>query len=711
MKRTLLIILAFTSFITFAQQDIATARTQVLGSTVTITGIVTNGDEMGIIRYIEDGTAGIALYDLTTNNYLSNVLRGDSISITGELADYNGLLEVYVAGSPIIHSSNNPLPVPQSVTPAMIGEDTEAELVQINNTIFNNGGSVFTVGTHDFNSGGQQGKVYIKSGSPLENSMIPIGPVTLIGISSQYTFIVPANDGYQILPRDSSDIISSGALLFTSAVEQTNITTTGFDLSWTVSDSSSANYNYGTSSALGTIVNNGGSNMMHTVSLTGLAPATFYYVECFSINGNDTAFSSVGLFSTASNSTGAIRPYFNHSVDNSFSTGTDAQNITTYFNDTIKAYMDLAQTSLDICVYNASDGTIANAINDAYNRGVSVRYIADDDVVNSMLSNLHPNIPVVYRNSSLPGIMHNKFIIIDANSTNNSWIMGGSTNWSNPSNLFNDYNNIIFIQDQALAKAYTLEFEEMWAGNFGSQKSDNTPHKFNVAGKHIELYFSPSDQTTSQINKVIQSVDYSFEFGLLSFTRDDLAQTIIDKNNEFGISIRGIIEDENSTGSEFANLQTNGVNMRSHTGVPNSFHHKYAIADANVTASEPILITGSHNWSNNAENNSDENTLIIYDATIANIYLQEFEKRWSELSNINTTGNSINLKIDVFPNPSTRSIDILNDIEIYSIRLFDASGMYLARYNSFPIDIDNQGIYFLKIFSEEGIVIKKVVIN
>ena len=53
----------------------------------------------------------------------------------------------------------------------------------------------------------------------------------------------------------------------------------------------------------------------------------------------------------------------------------------------------------------------------------------------------------------------------------------------------------------------------MWAGNFGSQKSDNTPHKFNVAGKQIELYFSPSDQTTSQINKVIQSVDYSFEFG------------------------------------------------------------------------------------------------------------------------------------------------------------------------------------------------------
>ena len=49
--------------------------------------------------------------------------------------------------------------------------------------------------------------------------------------------------------------------------------------------------------------------------------------------------------------------------------------------------------------------------------------------------------------------------------------MGGSTNWTNPSNLFNDYNNIIFIQDEAIAKAYTLEFEEMWGGVFWNNKS------------------------------------------------------------------------------------------------------------------------------------------------------------------------------------------------------------------------------------------------
>tara|TARA_B100000214_G_scaffold355192_1_gene312745 strand:+ start:1396 stop:3519 length:2124 start_codon:yes stop_codon:yes gene_type:complete len=688
-------------------QDIATARSQGVGATVTVTGIVTNGDELGPIRYIEDATAGIAIYDPTV---MTGILRGEEITVTGVLVDYNGLLEIQPVNSFTINSSGNSI-TPQLVTPLQIGEATEGELIQIDNVIFNNGGALFTVGTHDFDSNGESGKIYIKAGSPLENSMIPMGAVTLVGISSQYTFSVPANDGYQILPRDSSDIISTGALLFTSAVTQSNITTTSFDLSWTISDSSSTNCNYGVTSSLGTIINNGGSTITHTISLAGLNPATFYYVECFSINGNDTAFSSVGLYSTASTSSGVIRPYFNHSVDNTFSTGVDAQNITTYFNDTIKAYMDLAQNTLDICVYNASDATIATAINDAYDRGVSVRYIADDDVVNSMLSSLNPNIPILYRDPGVAGIMHNKFIIIDANSTNNSWVMGGSCNWSNPSNLFNDYNNIIFIQDEAIAKAYTLEFNEMWGGKFGANKMDNTPHKFIVGGKEVEVYFSPSDQTTAQINKVIKDVDYSFEFGLLSFTRDDLAQTIIDKNAEFGVGIRGIIEDENSTGSEFANLQSNGVNMRSHSGVPNSLHHKYAIADANVAASNPCVITGSHNWSNNAENNSDENTLIIYDPTIANIYLQEFEERWAELNTTNGINNLIDINISVFPNPSKGKINILTDLEIKQIKLYNVDGKLILNTTSPNFTINNIGVYFIKIITDQGLSVKKIIID
>jgi len=704
-KTTTLIIATLISVVGFAQ-DIATARSQGVGATVTVTGIVTNGDELGPIRYIEDSTAGLALYDPTA---LSGVVRGEEVTVSGILVDYNGLMEMTPVNSNITNSTGNSI-IPQLITPIQVGENTESELVQINNVIFNSGGSLFIVGTHDFTANGETGKVYIRAGNPLENSLIPIGPITLIGISSQYTFSVPANDGYQILPRDSSDIIQTGALIFTSAVMQSNITTTSFDLSWTVSDSSTTNCNYGLSSGLGITINNGGNTLTHTISLTGLQPATFYYVECYSVNGIDTAFSNIGIYSTASNSSGVIRPYFNHSVDVSVSTGVDAQNITTYFNDTIKAYMDRAQSTLDICVYNASDATIATAINDAYNRGVSVRYIADDDVVNSMLSSLNPNIPIVYRDPVPAGIMHNKFIIVDANSANNAWVMSGSTNWTNPNNLFNDYNNLIFIQDQAIAKAYTLEFEEMWGGTFGTHKTNNTPHKFIVDGKDVEVYFSPSDQTTSKILEVINDVDYTLEFGLLGFTRDDLGQAVIDMHNSFGTNVRGIIEDVNTTGSEFAALIAAGVNVKSHMGISYSFHHKYAIADADVTLSDPTVLTGSHNWSSNAENNSDENTIIIHDHTIANIYLQEFTERFNELggSGIN---DLIELEISVFPNPSVGIVNLKTELKIEKINLYAVDGKLLNTTKELSIQINTKGVYFIKIFTKKGNLVRKIVVD
>ena len=60
---TCIILLSFNSI----SQDIFTARSQNLGSSVTITGIVTNGDELGPIRYIEDGTGTIfMIYQLIT---------------------------------------------------------------------------------------------------------------------------------------------------------------------------------------------------------------------------------------------------------------------------------------------------------------------------------------------------------------------------------------------------------------------------------------------------------------------------------------------------------------------------------------------------------------------------------------------------------------------------------------------------------------------
>jgi phosphatidylserine/phosphatidylglycerophosphate/cardiolipin synthase-like enzyme len=71
-------------------------------------------------------------------------------------------------------------------------------------------------------------------------------------------------------------------------------------------------------------------------------------------------------------------------------------------------------------------------------------------------------------------------------------------------------------------------------------------------------------------------------------------------------------------------------------------HHKYALIDAGFPASQPLVVTGSHNWSNAAENTNGENTLIIEDAGLATQYLQEFAARYYQFGG----GDSIRVSVE-----------------------------------------------------------------
>ena len=66
-----------------------------IGQTVTVTGVVTSDDNLGSVRYLQDATAGIAIYpgqDWTAWSATPQI--GDSLTVTGEITEYNGLLEV-----------------------------------------------------------------------------------------------------------------------------------------------------------------------------------------------------------------------------------------------------------------------------------------------------------------------------------------------------------------------------------------------------------------------------------------------------------------------------------------------------------------------------------------------------------------------------------------------------------------------------------------
>lgn len=86
------------------------------------------------------------------------------------------------------------------------------------------------------------------------------------------------------------------------------------------------------------------------------------------------------------------------------------------------------------------------------------------------------------------------------------------------------------------------------------------------------------------------------------------------------------------------------------SGTNKSLHHKYAIIDHSNPESDPIVITGSHNWSGAAETTNDENTLIIHDATVANLFYQEFMALYGFATGIE---DNIELKnVALYPNPA-----------------------------------------------------------
>jgi hypothetical protein len=90
------------------------------------------------------------------------------------------------------------------------------------------------------------------------------------------------------------------------------------------------------------------------------------------------------------------------------------------------------------------------------------------------------------------------------------------------------------------------------------------------------------------------------------------------------------MDNNTDSGTQFAALQAAGVDLLLKPSSDLLFHHKYLIADGESPWWNPVVLTGSHNWSNSAETSNNENTLILRSGRIAGLYLQEFSARYRQ---------------------------------------------------------------------------------
>lgn len=617
---------------------------------VTVRGIVTVANEFGGPSYIQDNSGGLGVFG---TSFSTAVAIGDEVIVSGIVQPFSGLSEIV---SPVLHEivSTGNVVQPLVVTVGQIAgdgagglEEYEGLLVRLNAVSVGGAGTWGANTNYPLFDETDTTQIRIDNTTNIVGTPIPAGAFDLEGVVGQFITTLPYIGGYQVMPRTTADIIATGPIIATFPVES-NIQSTSLTIGWRTVNPGTSQVRYGVTPAfeLG-VAGTTDPATTHAVVIGGLQPATVYYLQAFSVAGGDTSRATTLIASTAAPAaaTGEINVYFNKSAYTPiawFQPALANQNLPARIINRIAG----ARRSVDVALYSLSAAPgddIASALIQARNRGVSVRVICEYDNRNSAaFTQLADNgVPLITDRfdpvNDGAGLQHNKFFVIDGRggAPESTWVWTGSWNPTGEG-TFNDYQNAVEIQDPALANAYTLEFNEMWgsatdvpsaaASRFGSRKTDNTPHRFLIGGRAVECYFSPTDRTTARIVGAIQEAQHSVGFALLTLTRAELATAIVAKKNA-GLGVRGVLDNGTDTGTQYPYLVTNGVDVRLKTG-SGLLHHKYALLDAEYPYWNSVTVTGSHNWSNSAENSNNENTLLIRDGNIANQYLQEFAARY-----------------------------------------------------------------------------------
>jgi len=714
-----------------------------VGSEVTVAGTVTvNWSATNTDFYVQDGTAGIDMFAYGTPPV--TLTAGDSILVTGSIVQFRGLTEVQPDFTSLqVLATGRPAPDPLVVNCAAVNatfhpdgtEPNEGRLIRINGVSYNAVTSTITDASGTTN-------IYIPTSYPSPPSVFDA-----IGILKQYKPGTPApgppfTADYELSPRTPADIIPHPGPIIASTPYEDHLEPTSVQVHWTTDVASTSIVRYGLTAALGDSVVDANPVTTHDVTIPGLSPATVYSYSVGSTDANGTNFSTTRLFSTASpaQTTGQMNVYFNTSVDTTLAwlhRANGNQDLTAR----LVTRLNAAQRSIDAAIYNLSGtpgATLASALVSAKNRGVKVRVICEDDNRSNAPFNTiaASGIPLITDrfdaiNNGL-GLMHDKFLVIDSRggAPDSAWVWTGSWNPTDPG-TYNDLQNSIEVQDQALANVYTLEFDEMWGSGtdtpnaavsrFGARKLDDTPHTFMVGGHEVEAYFSPSDGVTSQIESVLGAAQHSIGFEMLTLTRSDIADVLIARHNA-GVAVRGDLDNSTDAGSQYAYLVSGGVDVRLKTGVSGLLHHKYCIVDAENPGWGPMTLTGSHNWSSAAENNNNENTLVVHDPDVTNQYLQEFAARYAQFGGADTLklvdvgplGTGVPRAISLaqnYPNPfrtATRIVYAIPAAQKVVLRLYDVQGREVQTLvnreqpaGRYAVDLDgtgiSSGVYFCRL--------------
>jgi phosphatidylserine/phosphatidylglycerophosphate/cardiolipin synthase-like enzyme len=260
-------------------------------------------------------------------------------------------------------------------------------------------------------------------------------------------------------------------------------------------------------------------------------------------------------------------------------------------------------------------------------------------------------------------LMHHKFVVVDHRfviiTSANFTLSDTSGDFTNSSSLGNA-NNLLKVDSPELAKLITEEFNIMWGervggkldSKFGLQKPLRKSQTITLNNSKITVNFSPisptepwGDSANGLISKTLSASKKTVDLALFVFSDQQLAN-ILEERHDQNVQVRALIEPQFAYRSYSEALDMMGFalsenckyevdnhpwkNPISTVGVPilakgDLLHHKFAVID------NQTVITGSHNWSEAANNGNDEILVVIENPTVAAHYQREFDRLYSTI--------------------------------------------------------------------------------
>jgi phosphatidylserine/phosphatidylglycerophosphate/cardiolipin synthase-like enzyme len=307
---------------------------------------------------------------------------------------------------------------------------------------------------------------------------------------------------------------------------------------------------------------------------------------------------------------------------------------------TLHDFLSTSKTSLDIALYDFALGPgleelVVDTIEEAGRRGVAVRVAYNAD--------FHAPIPVppppklapedVERLSvptkaiaGVPDLMHHKFVVRDG-----SAVWTGSTNWTDDS--WSREENVIAVVDSAeLARAFTLDFEQLWAAGNVEGTGMVEPRPVRVDDVEVRPWFCPGfgDALSHRIAKAIGRAKRRIRICSPVLTAAPVLATLAQVIADGRVDVAGALDQTqieevqaqwgpSGVGSWKLPLLRRVVASGRFAGKGSTPWGPGTVHDymhAKVTVADDVVFLGSFNLSHSGERNA-ENVLEIHDPALS----------------------------------------------------------------------------------------------